>query len=57
MMKEDGIIYKDILDLYKFYKSSKSDEVAFINRIKEALSETVVVRKNNLENDDDEFPF
>lgn len=57
MMKEYGIIYKDILDLYKYYKSSKSDEVAFINRIKEALSETVVVRKNNLENDDDEFPF
>lgn len=57
MMKEEGIAYKDILDLYKFYKNLKSDETAFINRVRDALSETVVARKNNLENNDDEFPF
>lgn len=54
MMEEDEIAYKDILDLYKFYKSSKSDEIAFINRVREALIETVVVKKNI---EDDEFPF
>ncbi len=57
--KDVSVTYKDVLELYKFYEGCKEDKIAFINRIKSVLEETIVDKStNNTEVlNDDEFPF
>lgn len=57
IMDTISVPYKDILELYKFYESSKADEKAFINRITDMLEETVVAYSQAPVFDEDEFPF
>lgn len=57
IMDNESVPYKNILELYKFYEGSKTDEEAFINRIIDILEPTVIVYSHASTFDDDEFPF
>lgn len=55
-IQERTVNYRDILELYKFYEGSNSDEKPFINRIREEF-EKIVMAGETKNAEFDEFPF